>query len=781
MNRIDQDDVFSQQLAIELDKRRLLFLLLEKEFIYDQTKADRYKPNVIQKKFHETTNRIRLLVCGNKVGKCESFHTLISTSLGDRMIGTVFGQSCDVLTWPDMTPRKVLAWVRKPAEQCFRITLASGEWVEVPKGHRILTPSGFVSVAEILFHLPESVFSPPSSISGFALLTHVVSVGRWWRRFLDCLACCWLDFHLDDAQLLYDKDGVQVYAPLPIGAHKRIHISFCPGALARRCIHILRRAFFPLSSSDADPHSSVPFASILSPPFSCDTGYSGRCIENAPQSSPPGDPSRPSGELSRLQCRGAVAFEKSEGLNAFSPILTNGANKIVRVEDVGVKYLYDMQVEERHHYVSGGMIHHNTCAGVIETWRFVKQGGRVFRIVGSLGFARGIRDTIYPELLKWIPPDRIKSERRNTQGVVERMVLEGDNGHDSVISFLSGEQREIAFEGDIIDGAWIDEPPPRYIYIATLRALLVTNGPIWFTMTPMAEPWIYNDVFCSTDPDISCITGSMEEALTENGGHLSRNAMESFITKLDEDEIEPRVYGHFRHLVGRVYPTFTPEKHVVKPFFIPKQWPVWCAIDPHTRKPNVAIWVAISPEEVLYVINEVYWRVGIDSFGREVKRVSEQYNTVCTLIDTSGESPDWNRRATARSILLAVGVKTRLARKNNLKEPSRLLIKQHLSGISEDDWMVQSDRFNQRRYANGPLVSTKEPNEPTLKVFASCKRIQFEFFNYVYQDYRDPASRGVSEEPKKIHDDALDLLGYIVVEQPTHSTAPAKNIGWGTA
>ena len=398
--------------------------------------------------------------------------------------------------------------------------------------------------------------------------------------------------------------------------------------------------------------------------------------------------------------------------------------------------------------IQHGLVTHNTAAGAVLTWRFAKQGGKVIRVIGGLGFERGIRDIIVPEMRKWIPKTRIISEKPNSQGVIVRMNLTGDNGTPSVISFMSGEQDDKSFEGDIIDFAWSDEPTRKGIYTATLRGLLMKNGPMILTLTPLQEPWIYNDIWASEDKDIACFPGEMEDALIENGGHLSKIAMDSFVSKLTADEIDARVHGKFKHLIGRVFSAFSEEIHVVPKFYIPKDWPVWCAIDPHTRKPNAAVWIAVSPEEDLYVVNEVYWKAGIESFGKVVLEISKQYTTVKTVIDTSSETPDWNRRETARTMLSKVGVSTVLARKKNMKEAGRLMIQQALEGKGDS-----------------------HEGKPKLFVFDSCKRTRFEFMNYVYDDFVDPDSKGVKEEPKKINDDIIDGIHYIIVERPRYSIA----------
>lgn len=387
-----------------------------------------------------------------------------------------------------------------------------------------------------------------------------------------------------------------------------------------------------------------------------------------------------------------------------------------------------------------------TTAACADLANFALQGGKVCRVISNLGFQRGIQEVIIPELMKWIPRSRIVGEpKKNSQGIVIKIILRGDNGQDSVITFMSGDQDDMTFEGDIADYVWIDEPGRKAIYTAMLRALLVTCGKMVMTLTPLSEPWIYNDLYCSTDEEIECIEGTLWDACVDNGGHLSKDQIEDFISKLPEDEKEARVFGKFRHLVGRVFKAFDPLKHIVKPFYIPNDWPVYYAVDPHQRKPHAALFMAVSPENDWFICNEVYFAAGIEDFGKEVKKVCDQYRIAKGVIDTSSETPDWQRRETARSILQRVGLRLELARKKNQKEASRMLIKQALEG------------------KDGTGI-------PWLFVFENCKRTIFEFLNYVWDDYNDPHKQGLKEEPRKVNDDLLDDLHYIVAEKPRYGT-----------
>jgi len=385
-----------------------------------------------------------------------------------------------------------------------------------------------------------------------------------------------------------------------------------------------------------------------------------------------------------------------------------------------------------------------TTVCVVKMLNFLIEKPRVYRVITGLSYGSGIRDIIVPEVMKWCPPSRIIESRKNSDGAIISMKIKASGGSSS-LTFMSADQDDLAFEGAVLDGAWIDEPVRQGIYTATLRGLLTTGGKLMMSLTPLEEPWIYNDIFLKSKstPHIECFQGSMYDATKENGGHLTLDDINTFISTIPKDEIGPRVRGEFRHLLGRVYKEYNEEVHVIDPFYIPPHWPVYCAIDPHQRKPNVALFVAVSPDEKLYVCNEIFMPSNIEDFGEEVLAVGRQYNWVKTVIDTSSETLDWHRKETARTMLTKIGLDTTLARKHNQKEAARIKVKLLLEG--------------------------RQDGKPDLYIFRNCKRIRHEFMNYVWNNHKDPASQGVKEEPKKVNDDALDCLHYIVVENPKHN------------
>lgn len=343
------------------------------------------------------------------------------------------------------------------------------------------------------------------------------------------------------------------------------------------------------------------------------------------------------------------------------------------------------------------------------------------RIVTAKGFKEGIEGEIVPKLKEVCGSRDIKNIRNNSQGIPT--MIEWRTG--SITNLMSAEQDDVAFESKTIHHAWIDEPVRRLIYIATLRGGLTTGIHVWITATPLDEPWLYDEIYVpgveKSDPDIEVFEGSSDE-----NTKIIPEEKAKFKARLTSDEIEARWYGKFQHLAGRVFKSYSPDKHRIAPFDIPYHWPVWCGIDPHRHKPHCAVFIAVSPQGIKYVVNEIYVPVPINTLATYILDIASQYNMVNFLIDTSAQEDGWGKMS-ARQMLAEKGIITKLAQKKNKKESGIVLINQ--------------------------LFSDNE-----LFVFDFCLRTHRELINQTYkQNKRD--TQIVLEEPEKKFDDACLVSG----------------------
>ena len=293
-------------------------------------------------------------------------------------------------------------------------------------------------------------------------------------------------------------------------------------------------------------------------------------------------------------------------------------------------------------------------------------------IVTAKALKEGVEKDILPKFREIVGTDDIVDIRPNNQGVPHKIIWRSG----SVTYLMSAEQDDRVFEGTTLDWAWFDEPFRRHIYIAVLRGLQKSGGHLWWSMTPLDEPWIYDEVYTAShegkDKDIEIF-----EAQPGENKSIPLENREKFWSKLTEDEMQSRKFGKFAHLSGRVIKSYQPDLHRVPGFDIPKHWPVWLSIDPHRAKPKAVLFLTAAPTEVYYVCNEIFMRCEIKELGALIEELMSQYWMAEQLIDTSAQEEGWEKMS-ARELLQPF-VKTKLAQKHGKEGSGIILLNQLFS------------------------------------------------------------------------------------------------------
>jgi hypothetical protein len=315
---------------------------------------------------------------------------------------------------------------------------------------------------------------------------------------------------------------------------------------------------------------------------------------------------------------------------------------------------------------------------------------------------------------------------------------------------MSTDQKDRVFESATYDWVWYDEPVSRNIYTAAERGLMKSDGSSWMTMTLVSEPWIYDELIVRAeegDDDIKEFYVDIEDNCVENGGYLTRSAIEAYKKKIPEDELETRTTGKPRAIVGRVYKEFDRAVHVLHNPHWERSWPVYVGIDIHPRKECAIVFVGVTPDDTLIVLDEIFEKLRISELIKRIKEKELYYNIRSRVIDTIAASPGWDGVA-AKDELEKGGLTCRWARKkNNL-----------IKGIQKiQDLLLPK-----------PLVIDPNKSLPRLFVHVRCRRVKKEFFRYVWDNFKDPASKGVKEVPKKVFDDCMDALRYVILERPRY-------------
>lgn len=388
----------------------------------------------------------------------------------------------------------------------------------------------------------------------------------------------------------------------------------------------------------------------------------------------------------------------------------------------------------------------------------------VGRIIAQ-NFEQAIRQTILEKLNEWLPRSVIRTVDKNTRGIPVCYHL--TNG--SKIHLMSNDQDDMAFEGPNGHWFWADEPIDYRKYTGLKRGLVDFNGHCWMTMTPLSQPWI-NDIIVrrANEPGSSAcmFKFSIWDNCTENGGHLSREAIEEFLSDLREDELEARLHANFLHLAGLVYKKWEPRApYWIDPYDIPASWPRVQFVDPHGRKPLALMWAAVSPENQLIVYRAV--------FKRELRTISQAADYIKT-VEGWGFNDDGSLRdvpgGDAENIVLRIIDWSAEEEERTSGVSIRTKFAEH--GL----YYVKAKKANAAYGYNAIHEALEIPEyewgQPGLVVFNCCSDVKQNFMNFCHEEWHTSRQRdtyGEKEGYRKADDDFIDLIRYFYQHKMTYS------------
>jgi hypothetical protein len=338
------------------------------------------------------------------------------------------------------------------------------------------------------------------------------------------------------------------------------------------------------------------------------------------------------------------------------------------------------------------------------------------------------------EIKQWCPPSLFPQVDKMGSPHIRR--LRWQNG--KTVTFYSFDQDPAQLEGTNIDVLYSDECPPRKLWVAAFRGL--RNNPDYFVAmagTPISEPWLYTDVYLpgitGQNKDTEIITGTIYE-----NPYLTKEFVDDFESRLTDDEKRVRLFGEFSALQGRVFKEFDRKVHVLQLQDFPNDWPVYFAIDPHSRKKSTAIWIGVTKDEELIVINETAGE-DIEDLALKVNAIEKEhkYRVVKRLIDNSGVAKDWTGRS-AIEILAKHGIR------------------------------VSPVRQEEKAVHDGIICVKKLFKDKRLFMFENCIGTISDLSLYGWQENHNEDRQGQSEKVRKTNDDYVDLIRYIAMSKPCH-------------
>lgn len=159
---------------------------------------------------------------------------------------------------------------------------------------------------------------------------------------------------------------------------------------------------------------------------------------------------------------------------------------------------------------------------------------------------------LLPELLTWIPPDRIvRAPKPYQQSTNRTIVLRADNGKLSRITGKAAEQGPERYQSKRLHGIWMDEEHPEEVYNEVQPRLLRFGGVMINTMTPLKGlTWvfrrIYEPVMVKKEPAMVA-EHFVSHAGLEDNPSIPREAIETLKRALAHSpaQLAARLYGTF--------------------------------------------------------------------------------------------------------------------------------------------------------------------------------------------------------------------------------------------
>lgn len=231
---------------------------------------------------------------------------------------------------------------------------------------------------------------------------------------------------------------------------------------------------------------------------------------------------------------------------------------------------------------------------------------------------------------EYLPEGFVTKKVKNNMGTT--VALECENGSllqfDTIKSYIINPQGHESKDWDAIH---VDEPCPQDMWNANARGLLDRNGSAWFTLTPLREPWI-SEYFFPDDHDADNRPEEFFKDLELDNGELlkaysyalrwsmdenpynSAEAIQSYLSTLDEDEREARRLGIPLAFAGMVYREFDKGgRHILEE--VPKGWKdfdqppkdcvIFASIDTHPKTDFHCLLMAVDSNDNMFLYDEI--------------------------------------------------------------------------------------------------------------------------------------------------------------------------------
>lgn len=284
--------------------------------------------------------------------------------------------------------------------------------------------------------------------------------------------------------------------------------------------------------------------------------------------------------------------------------------------------------------------------------------------------------------------------------------------------YFGSADNPFSLEGVHVYAAWMDEAGQmkREAWDVVLRRVGFYGGRVLITTTPYNLGWLKTEIYDrwkSGDKNYEVVQfpSIMNPAYPREEFERAQATLPSWKFKMF-------YLGEFAKPEGLVYEEFDSSRHIINSFPIPPEWRRVMGVDFGYNNPTAAVWIAISPDDVMYVYREYYERNKIpQESGTDILRLCEGESIDAVFCDPSDPASIEEYRR--------IGLPARGAN-NAVKE-----------GIENVIGRLKTDR---------------------LFVFKGLNNLLDEIENYRWKVHND----SIVDEPVKEYDHAVDALRYAI-------------------
>lgn len=321
-------------------------------------------------------------------------------------------------------------------------------------------------------------------------------------------------------------------------------------------------------------------------------------------------------------------------------------------------------------------------------------------------------------------------------------------------SFINDPQ---SFEGPNNDGVHYDEPPDRRMRVAIGRGLVDRGGYEIFTLTPLTEPWIKNEI-----ADRAPASGGKIEVFgfSENRNpYISAEAWDDYVGTLNEDEKAARARGEWIHLKGLIYKEFIPKLAKDGGHIVPPLDPKWLyencvvdeALDPHPRQPHAVLFMATAKDGRRFIFDEIF----SDSFLPELCKLwkAKELTVADNFVKPANVVVIEGRKFVVLPVL------------NRISDPLAFDPDPEDGRMWADafaDEGIFLDKASKRKEA-GISATRQAFKDKTLFICSNCTRTLFEIQNYTWDEWKYSSDRNVKEKPKDKDDHMMENMYRLIL------------------